>query len=66
MSEHEALVYSGGSGFFVAALMAFAQHLPLQLSPDHIWSLIMYAFAKHVDTNAEALRSNFVAHQGKI
>lgn len=64
-SEHENLVHSGGKGFLVALLMAFAQHLPLQLSPDHIWALITYAFTKHVETNAEALRSNFVSHQGK-
>jgi hypothetical protein len=46
-------------------MTAFAQHLPLRLAPDDIWSLITYAFAKHVDENAEELRSLFVKHQGK-
>jgi len=65
-SEHDPnLIYQGGNGFIVAVVTAFAQHLPLELSPDHIWSLITYAFAKHVDENAEALRENFVSHQGK-
>lgn len=65
-SEHDpSLIYQGGNGFIVAVVTAFAQHLPLELSPDHIWSLITYAFAKHVDQNAEALRKNFVSHQGK-
>jgi len=66
-SKHEPnLVYAGGGhGFLVAAVVAFAQHLPLQLSPDHIWSLITYAFAKHVEENANALQSKFVKHQGK-
>jgi hypothetical protein len=59
------LVYAGGNGFFMACLMAFAQHLPLQLSPDIIWSLVTYAFAKHVDIHSEALRTKFVQHKGK-
>jgi len=59
------IVSVGGNGFLVACVTAFAQHLPLGLSPDHIWTLITYAFAKHVDKHAEELRSNFVAHEGK-
>jgi hypothetical protein len=47
------------------ALLAFADHYPLVLSPDDIWILISFALAKHVDLNAEALRSTFVQHQGK-
>lgn len=65
-SEHlETLVYSGGNGFLVALLTAFAQHLPLLLAPDHIWSLITYALAEHVDKNSEVLRSNFGAQEEK-
>ena len=64
-NHHDNLIYVGGNGFLVACVTAFAQHLPLKLSPDHIWSLITYAFAKHVDKNAEELRSKFVSHQGK-
>jgi len=59
------LVAVGGNGFLVACLMAFAQHLPLELSPDDIWMLISYAFAKNVDKHAEELRGNFVQHEGK-
>ena len=52
--------------FLLPVLQPFAQHLPLGSSPDHIWTLITYAFAKHVvDAHAEELRSNFVAHEGK-
>jgi hypothetical protein len=61
----ENLVFTGGIGFFAACLSAFAQHLPLALSPDHIWACISYAFAKHVDKHAEELRQNFVQHEGK-
>lgn len=47
------------------ALTAFANHYPLSLRPDDIWLAIAYGFAKHVDTNAEALRSKFVSFEGK-
>jgi Domain of unknown function (DUF4419) len=65
-SKHEPnLIYRGANGFIVAVVLAFAQHLPLELSPDHIWALITYAFAKHVDEHAEELRHLFVSHKGK-
>lgn len=59
------LVYAGPDGFLAACLTAFARHLPLALKPDHVWALIAYGFARHVDQNAEALRGNFVQHEGK-
>ncbi len=55
-----------GSGSFIdTALRAFAHHYPLIIRPDDLWILFSYAFARHVNANAEALRSRFVAHQGK-
>ncbi|CAB9509798.1 expressed unknown protein [Seminavis robusta] len=59
------LVHAGSNGLVMAMVTAFAQHLPLELSPDSIWVAITYAFAKHVDQNAGALRKNFVQHEGK-
>jgi hypothetical protein len=45
---------------------AFAEHYRLVLSPDDIWLCLAQAFARHVEANAEALRSRFVRHQGKV
>lgn len=59
------LVHLGGRSFLDCCVCAFAQHLPLAISPDHIWTMITYAFAKHVDQNSEALREKFVKHEGK-
>eukprot|EP00551_Chaetoceros_affinis_P015624 CAMPEP_0203711866 /NCGR_PEP_ID=MMETSP0091-20130426/69739_1 /ASSEMBLY_ACC=CAM_ASM_001089 /TAXON_ID=426623 /ORGANISM="Chaetoceros affinis, Strain CCMP159" /LENGTH=471 /DNA_ID=CAMNT_0050589817 /DNA_START=657 /DNA_END=2073 /DNA_ORIENTATION=- len=59
------IVSVGGNAFLVSCVTAFAQHLPLGLSPDHIWTLITYTFAKHVDKHAEELRHKFVKHEGK-
>jgi Domain of unknown function (DUF4419) len=45
---------------------AFAEHYPLVLSPDDVWLCLAQGFAKHVEANAEALRSRFVRHAGQI
>ncbi len=58
-------VVRGSGSFLDTALQAFANHYPLIIRPDDLWILVSYAFAKHVDANAEALRSRFVSHQGK-
>ena len=47
------------------AFRAFAEHYPLVIRPDDLWTLFTFAFAKHVEKNAEQLRSRFVAHEGK-
>ncbi len=51
--------------FLLTALTAFASHYPLSIRPDDIWVLMSYAFSRHVNANAEKLRSRFVAHEGK-
>lgn len=59
------LVGFGGSGFLEACMKAYDQHYPLSLSPDVVWQMILNGFSKHVNLNAEKLRSNFVTHSGK-
>ncbi|CAB9501177.1 expressed unknown protein [Seminavis robusta] len=58
-------VFAGGQGFLAAGMLAFAQHLPLALSPDHLWAVIASGFAYHVDQYAEELRHHFVNHTGQ-
>jgi hypothetical protein len=45
---------------------AFADHYPLVLSPDDVWLCLAQGFGMHVEANAEALRSRFVRHEGKL
>ena len=58
------LVYAGSQGFLAACMMSFAQHLPLSLTPDHLWTVIAQGFARHVDQHSEELRHHFVDHEG--
>jgi len=51
--------------FVESALLAFAEHYPLKITPDIIWITIMQGFARHVDKNAEKFRKDFVSHEGK-
>lgn len=53
-------------GLLAATYAAFAHHVPLVLSPDAVWIAIAQAVARHVDANAEALRSGLVRHQGQL
>lgn len=56
------------NAFIATALTAYNNHLPLELSPDDIWTLISYGVAQHLggDNNtAEYYRKVFVNHEGK-
>ena len=44
---------------------AYENHLPIRLTPDIIWLLIVQGFAQHVNFNAEYLRQKFVNFEGK-
>jgi hypothetical protein len=51
--------------FADAACCAFYDHHPLIIRPDDIWFCIAQGVATHVALNSEALRRQFVAHDGK-
>jgi len=58
-------VFTKQNLFAKAVHAAFFDHHPLVLSPDIIWLTIAQGLANHVDQNAEALRDQFVSHEGK-
>ncbi|MEM9454475.1 MAG: DUF4419 domain-containing protein [Myxococcota bacterium] len=47
-----------------AVHLAFDLHLPLELSPDHVWIVLAQGFARHIRLHADALRHHFVQHEG--
>lgn len=55
-----------GNRFMRAVKLAYDQHYPLVLAPDHVWLMIAQGFSHHVNENAEALRDKFVDHAGKV
>ncbi|KAI0557567.1 hypothetical protein FGB62_288g05 [Gracilaria domingensis] len=61
----EKLIKYGPRSLMQICLFAFASHYPLVLSPQHVWLAIAYGAAKHIDQNAEALRTRFVSFKGK-
>jgi len=52
-------------GFMTAVRCAYSFHIPLAISPDMIWNLIIQSIAKHIEQNAEKLRHLFVDHEGQ-
>jgi hypothetical protein len=65
-SSGRALVEAPGAHALLAAVhLAYAEHRPLALTPDHVWLCIAQALARHIEANAETLRRRFVAHEGR-
>ncbi|KAG8824195.1 hypothetical protein FRC19_002307 [Serendipita sp. 401] len=54
-----------GNGFVDTIVTAYNRHHHLVIRPDDIWCAILNQLGFYVNANAEALRSKFVAHEGK-
>ena len=54
------------NGFFSAVEQAYSTHGGLLLSPDDVWLAVQLQFCRYMEQNAEALRSMFVDHPGKM
>lgn len=52
-------------GLVAAADLAFRQHYPLMLTPDHIWLTVTQGLAAYIAQDPEKWRKRFVAHEGK-
>ena len=53
------------NGFVDTVMHAYNQHHNLVLRPDDVWMSVLTQFSCYVNKNAEALRTKFVAHEGK-
>ncbi|KAG6371845.1 hypothetical protein JVT61DRAFT_8841 [Boletus reticuloceps] len=53
------------NGFVHTVIEAYNRHRMLIIRPDDVWLAILTQFCFFVNGNAEALRSAFVAHEGK-
>ncbi|KAJ6526096.1 hypothetical protein B0H19DRAFT_1084701 [Mycena capillaripes] len=53
------------NGFVNTVMSAWGQHHAIVIRPDDVWLAIISQFGFYVNANAELLRANFVAHEGK-
>ncbi|KAJ7644741.1 hypothetical protein FB45DRAFT_898571 [Roridomyces roridus] len=53
------------NGFVDTIMSAYNKHHNLVIRPDDVWIDILTQFNFYVNANAELLRANFVAHDGK-
>ena len=44
---------------------AYVKHIPICITPDILWMLIIQGFSRHIDLNSEKLRSKLVQFKGK-
>ena len=56
---------NGMSSILQGFYSSYENHLPLRLTPDIIWILIVQGFSHHVNFNAEELREKFVNFEKK-
>lgn len=54
-----------GNGFLSMAHKAFAEHLPLLISPDDIWHIFLSQVSIVINNDPEKYRHTFVNHEGK-
>jgi len=52
-------------GLVAAADLAFRQHFPLLLTPDHIWLTVTQGLSAYIAQDPEKWRKHFVSHEGK-
>ena len=61
----QSLVPTQAHGFMEALHFAYADHRPLVLSPDMIWTLIAQGVSIHTNQHSKKLLPKIVAHEGK-
>lgn len=61
----ELVVCPSENPLFWAIHMAYSKHRPLVLTPDAFWLTIAQGIEQHITLNAERLRPQLVAHEGK-
>ena len=49
----------------IGYLTAYKDHLPMIITPDIIWQLILMGFTQHLDKNSSQLRKKIVDFEGK-
>ena len=50
--------YSRANGFVRSFMTAYANHLPLEISPDDVWLAVCQGFCAHILENSVKLRKN--------
>ncbi|KAJ7644700.1 hypothetical protein FB45DRAFT_784692 [Roridomyces roridus] len=58
-------IFPTPNGFVTTIISAYNTHHNLVIRPDDVWINILTQFNFYVNANAELLRANFVAHDGK-
>ena len=65
-SSGEMLYNIGPDVFFQTLVTAYAEHRPVVITPDMIWTLICQGFSHHINLDPEKYRHMLVGHEGKM
>ena len=64
--DKKLIVAPNSSGLINVAYLSFGDHRPMVIDPDSVWLTLFTQLSKHIELNAEALRSKFVTFKGKV
>jgi Domain of unknown function (DUF4419) len=57
---------AGSHALLEGVCQAWSKHLPLSLSPSAIWSVVLGGVTAWIKAHAEALRTQWVTHEGQL
>lgn len=63
---HNHPVHPAPNGLIQAVLFAYNNHCHLSIRPDDVWICILTQLSFYINAHAEAMRHQFVAHEGKV
>ena len=56
----------GQDVFYQTLLTSYAEHRPVVITPDMIWTIICQGFSRHINMDSEKYRHLLVSHEGKM
>lgn len=65
-SDSGKLYNIGQDVFYQTLLTSYAEHRPVVITPDIIWTIICQGFSRHINMDPEKYRHMLVSHEGKM
>lgn len=65
-SDSGKLYNIGQDVFYQTLLTSYAEHRPVVITPDMIWTVICQGFSRHINMDPEKYRLMLVCHEGKM
>lgn len=58
-NSNQILIQTGSKGLHDSVYVAYSQHIPFGLRPDHVWIAIMQSLSRHIELNPDKFKHFF-------